>query len=102
MHGPKIVRDWGNHRILEDQPQYKIKELVLLPGKSLPTKQYPMNKHWFVLQGECIIETVYLESPQTIHVAQAHSYCIGAGVWHLAKNTSDGECHILEVRYLAD
>lgn len=99
MHGPNIVRDWGSHRILEDQPRYKVKELVLLGGKSLPSKQYSVNKHWFVLEGECYIDTTYLESPQSIHVAQGHSYGIEAGVWHSAKNTSDKECHILEVRY---
>lgn len=99
MHGPKIIRDWGWHRILNDQPQYKVKELVLYAGKSLPTKQYSLQKHWFVLQGECSIETVYLETPQVIRIAQGHSYEIGPDVWHLAKNTSSEECHILEVRY---
>ena len=99
MRGPKIIRDWGWHIILEDQPQYKVKELVLLGGKSLPSKQYTLNKHWFVLQGECFIDTDYRHSPQSIHVDQGHSYGIGPGVWHSAKNTSDKECHILEVRY---
>lgn len=100
MNAPNIIRDWGSHRILEDQTQYKVKELVLLGGKSLPIKQYPINKHWFVLKGECFIETVYLEDPQSIKVSQGYSYGIEAGVWHLAKNTSDEPCHILEVRYL--
>ena len=99
MHGPNIVRDWGSHRILEDLPQYKIKELVLLGGKSLPIKQYQVNKHWFVLQGECQIETVYLEDPQSIRVSKGYSYGIDAGVWHLARNTGTEPCHILEVRY---
>jgi mannose-6-phosphate isomerase-like protein (cupin superfamily) len=98
---PNITREWGSHRILEDQPLYKIKELILRSGKSLPIKQYPMNKHWFVLKGECIIETVYLDDPQHIAVIQGHSYGINAGVWHLAKNISIDDCHILEVRYLS-
>ena len=99
MRGPKIVRDWGWHIILEDHPQYKIKELVLFGGKSLPLKEYTVNKHWFVLSGECFIDTSYKDSPQSIHVIQGTSYGIGPGTWHSAKNTSEEECHILEVRY---
>ena len=99
MHGPNIVRPWGCHRILADQPHYKVKELTLDPGKSLNTKQYDVQKHWFVLHGECIIETVYLEDPSTVIVKQGHSYEIGPGVWHLIKNVSSDPCSILEVRY---
>jgi mannose-6-phosphate isomerase-like protein (cupin superfamily) len=79
-----------------------VKEIYLLPEKSLPTKQYPLQKHWFVLLGECIIETVYNNAPQVIHIKQGHSYEIGPGVLHLAKNPSTNPCHILEVRYFQE
>jgi cytidyltransferase-like protein len=96
---PKTVRPWGWHRILEDRSIYKVKELVLGPNQTLPAKKYPLQKHWFVLEGECIIETDYLDTPQTIMISQGHSYGLGAGVLHQAKNNLDTPCHILEVRY---
>lgn len=99
MRGPLDQREWGCQRILEDNPDYKVKELILYPGKSLPNKEYQLNKHWFILFGKCEIDTVYYGSLQTITVTQGHSYEIGAGVSHSAINISDGECHILEVRY---
>ena len=102
MYGPKIVKDWGWHCILADEPKYKVKELFLYPEKSLSTKQYSLQKHWFVLGGECVIETVYNDDPHIIRVKQGHSYEIGPGVWHLARNPTKEPCHILEVRYFQE
>jgi mannose-6-phosphate isomerase-like protein (cupin superfamily) len=96
----KKSKDWGWHRMLDDQPQYKVKLLVINSGASLPSKQYDMQKHWFVLQGSCVIETDYLDDSQTIRVQQGHSYGLGAGVKHLARNDDEAICQILEVRYL--
>lgn len=99
MSAPNIHRIWGSHRILEDCSDYKIKELVLGPGSSLPIKQYNMNKQWIILRGACVIQTVYLENPETIVLAQGNNYVIGAGVSHMAMNKTDKDCCILEIRY---
>jgi cytidyltransferase-like protein len=49
---PKTERPWGYYRELYDGEGYKVKELVVDPGKSL-SDQYHLHRseHWIVLQG---------------------------------------------------
>ena len=49
---PETVRQWGSYRELYDGKGYKVKELVVEPGKSL-SDQYHLHRseHWIVLEG---------------------------------------------------
>ena len=49
---PKTHRPWGYYRELYDGEGYKVKELVVDPGKSL-SDQYHLHRseHWIVLEG---------------------------------------------------
>ena len=52
---PKTVRNWGWYRVLDDQPEkgYKVKELVILPGKSLSDQRHKYRSEmWYVTQGQ--------------------------------------------------
>ena len=62
---PKTVRNWGWYRVLDNKVGYKVKELVIEPGKSLSDQQhFKRSEHWYVLKGECVLETEY-NSKQT-------------------------------------
>lgn len=97
---PKVIRPWGYYRVLDDKPGYKVKELVIDPGKSLSMQRH-LNRaeHWYVLKGKCDIVTEYKDS--IIHVTKRENeeYVIGATVWHQGKNPYNEPCHILEVQY---
>lgn len=49
---PTTYRPWGHYRELYDGEGYKVKELVVDPGKSL-SDQYHLHRseHWIVLEG---------------------------------------------------
>ncbi len=97
---PKIERPWGYYRVLDDKSGYKVKELVIEPGKSLSMQRhFNRSEHWYVLKGECGIVTEFRDS--IIHVTKKENeeYVIGATVWHQGRNDSDKPCHILEVQY---
>ena len=49
-------RPWGYYQVLLDEPTYKVKRIVVLPGKRL-SYQYHRRRaeHWFVVEGRGIV-----------------------------------------------
>ncbi|MEA1916784.1 MAG: mannose-1-phosphate guanylyltransferase/mannose-6-phosphate isomerase [Campylobacterota bacterium] len=49
-------RPWGTYKILEDSDGYKIKKIVVKPGKRLSLqKHYHRNEHWIVVSGTATV-----------------------------------------------
>jgi len=49
-------RPWGTYTILEDNPHYKIKRIVVAVGKRLSLqKHYHRNEHWIVVSGTATV-----------------------------------------------
>jgi len=49
-------RPWGTYTILEDTPGYKIKRIVVEPGKRLSLqKHFHRNEHWIVVSGTATV-----------------------------------------------
>lgn len=96
-----VEREWGWYTVLEDNPNYKVKELVIEPGKSLSNQRHFMrSEHWRVLKGSCTLNTEW----QGVHESRelttySSGYTISTGVWHQAINNTNEPCHILEVQY---
>lgn len=97
---PKTKRSWGWYRVLEDKPGYKVKELVIEPGKSLSMQRhFKRSEHWYVLKGSCKIITEYNGVVQEQPIYTNRYYDVGKEVWHQASNPKKELCHILEVQY---
>ena len=100
----KTNRLWGWYRVLDNQPEngFKVKELVIEPGKSLSDqKHFKRSEHWYVLKGIVKMETEWDERKDVVHLDPlTRGYDISVGTWHKASNPSETEhCHILEVQY---
>lgn len=96
----KTERQWGYWRVLDDKRTVKVKELVINPGCSLSDQRHSnRSEHWYILQGQCHIDTEYNDYKQTEVLAEHRTYIIGAGVWHRAYNKTSEPCHVLEVQY---
>ncbi|MGB3961956.1 MAG: cupin domain-containing protein, partial [Sulfurimonas sp.] len=49
-------RPWGTYTILEESPGYKIKRIVVKPGKRLSLqKHFHRNEHWIVVSGTATV-----------------------------------------------
>ena len=49
-------RPWGTYTILEDQPQYKVKRIVVKPEKRLSLqKHFHRSEHWIVVSGTATV-----------------------------------------------
>lgn len=54
----KVVhRSWGTYLVLEDSAGYKIKKIIVQPGKRLSLqKHFHRNEHWIVLSGTATVQ----------------------------------------------
>ena len=99
----KTERDWGYWRVLDDKPEkgYKVKELVIYPGKSLSDqKHFKRSEQWIVLEGLVKMDTEYNGIIDSLHLKPHTSpYEIGIEVWHKASNPNGENAHILEIQW---
>lgn len=99
----KTERDWGYWRVLDHKPEkgYKVKELVIYPGKSLSDqKHFKRLEEWKILEGVVKMDTEYNGLKDSLHLQPSTmTYTIGKEVWHKASNPGDINAHILEVQW---
>ena len=99
----KTERDWGYWRVLDDKPEkgYKVKELVIYPGKSLSDqKHYKRSEEWNVLEGIVKIDTEWNNIQKSITLqSTSRTFEIDKEVWHKASNPGTEDAHILEVQW---
>jgi len=99
----KTERDWGYWRVLDDKPDkgYKVKELVIYPGKSLSDqKHFKRSEEWNVLEGTVKMDTEWNSIQSSIILEpKSRTFQIGKQVWHKASNPGTENTHILEVQW---
>ena len=99
----KTERDWGYWRVLDDKPEkgYKVKELVIYPGKSLSDqKHFKRSEEWRVLEGTVKMDTEWTGVQSSITLEpKSRTFEIGKEVWHKASNPGTENAHILEVQW---
>jgi cytidyltransferase-like protein len=97
----RTVRDWGYWRVLNDNSTTKVKELTILPGKSLSMQRhFHRSEHWYILKGGCTLtQGLTLDWVTANYYGQHESIIIPTNNWHQAKNDGNYPCHILEVQY---
>jgi len=53
----KVHRPWGSYEVLLTEEGYKIKRIVVKPGKRLSLqKHFHRNEHWIVLSGTALVQ----------------------------------------------
>ena len=66
-------RPWGTYTVLEDVAGYKIKKIIVKPGKRLSLqKHYHRNEHWIVVSGTATVtvgdETKLLRANESTYI----------------------------------
>jgi len=93
----KTDRQWGYWRVLDDKGTVKVKELVIMPGKSLSNQRHLLrNETWHVVQGECKIQ--FDDNGMTTHAIVGGITVIPKMAWHMAYNDTDEPCHVIEIQ----
>lgn len=92
MHNIHLTahRPWGTYTVLEDSPGYKIKRIVVQPGKQLSLqKHFHRSEHWIVVSGTATV----IVGDQTLLVHPNESTYIKTGEIHRLAN--DGKIPLI-------
>lgn len=85
MHNIHLTayRPWGTYTVLEDTPGYKIKRIIVKPGKQLSLqKHFHRSEHWIVVSGTATV----IVGDQTLIVRPNESTYIKMGEIHRLAN----------------
>lgn len=99
---PKTHRQWGHWRVLYDIQGCKVKELTVLPERSLSMQRHASrNEHWIVAEGQCVVNQK-MSSGYILpgKVLKCHdTFIIQKNEWHQLYNPFDAPCKIVEIQY---
>ena len=99
---PTEDRTWGNYKILFDEKQVKVKELIVEPREGMSFQKHSKRSElWLVKKGSCIIH-YSTHSPSirdTIELKKFDHFHVPLGQWHQIINRSSTPCHIIEIQY---
>lgn len=88
-------RPWGTYTVLQDKEGYKIKRIIVKPGKRLSLqKHFHRNEHWIVVSGSA---TVTIED-KTFTLNPNESTYIKAGQLHRLENQGKLPLIIIEAQ----
>jgi mannose-6-phosphate isomerase-like protein (cupin superfamily) len=88
-------RPWGYYKVLEDEPDHKVKRIVVYPGQRLSLQRHRRrSEHWFIVHGK---GTVTMDH-QAIPVQSGSSVDIPQGAWHRISNPGDSVTVFIEVQ----
>jgi mannose-6-phosphate isomerase len=49
-------RPWGNYQVLADEPDHKVKRIVVYPGKRLSLQRHRQRaEHWYLVAGRGLV-----------------------------------------------
>ncbi|MDK2792745.1 MAG: mannose-phosphate guanylyltransferase [Deferribacteres bacterium] len=78
----KVNRPWGTYEVLIDEEKYKIKRIMVKPGKRLSLqKHFHRNEHWIVVSGTAEVQVgdkTFLVRPNEstyIKMGEVHRLC---------------------------
>lgn len=99
---PKTVRPWGYYRVLQDNPGFKVKELVIEPGQELSMQRHASrSERWFVSEGEAVVNSLMPGgySMPSLKLEKHSEYKVPQNEWHQLTNPFDVPCKIIEIQY---
>jgi cytidyltransferase-like protein len=90
-----VTRPWGSYNVLLENPGYKIKEFIVMPGQtqSLQMHQH-RSEHWVVVVGQAHIT----HGNQTLVLKAGQSTFIPLGAVHRVANLTRTLLKIIEVQ----
>ena len=92
----KTKRPWGYYRVLLSGRGFKVKELVVFPGKKMSFQRHKLRSElWFVAEG--VITRV--DEHHHCIIYKHEDVLVSPGQWHQICNNSDKKARIIEIQY---
>ncbi|MBU1261917.1 glycosyltransferase [bacterium] len=88
-------RPWGYYQVLSDEPDHKVKRIVVYPGKRLSLQfHHRRAEHWMVINGQGVVT----RGNEEITVSPGKSVDIPQGAAHRIQNTGSRLLVFIEVQ----
>ena len=88
-------RPWGYFRVLADEPDHKVKRIVVLPGMRLSLQRHQYrSEHWHVVSGRAIVT----RDGHDRALVAGESIDIACGVAHRVLNPGPDPLAFIEVQ----
>ncbi len=88
-------RPWGCYQVFHEAETFKVKLIVVYPGKRLSLQRHQKRtEHWYLLQGEA---TMTLGS-NTFLLGRGQSVDIPSGTLHRIENRGSGDLWFIEIQ----
>jgi mannose-6-phosphate isomerase len=95
MNHEEDHRPWGYYTVLADEPDHKVKRIIVYPGKRLSLQRHRRrSEHWFLLGGEAVVTLDNRE----IRLRDGESVDIPQGAAHRIMNTGAVDLAFIEVQ----
>ena len=88
-------RPWGFYIVLSDEPDHKVKRIVVYPGKRLSLQRHRRrSEHWHMVSGEALVTL----NDKEIRLKKSESIDIPVGAAHRIKNTGTENLVFIEIQ----
>lgn len=95
MGDDEARRPWGYYEILLDEATYKVKRIVVRPGKRLSLQRHRRRQeHWYFVQGTGSVTL----GERELAVSAADAVDIPCGAWHRVRNGGSEPLVFIEVQ----
>lgn len=89
-------RPWGSYEVLSDEPDHKVKQIVVKPGKRLSYQKHARrSEHWFIVRGEGFVTL----NDARVDVTPGTAVDIPLGASHRIENTGTENLVFVEVQH---
>jgi mannose-1-phosphate guanylyltransferase/mannose-6-phosphate isomerase len=90
-----VYRPWGYYTILESGDRYKVKRIVINPGKSISLQRHHHRaEHWIVVKGAAKIT----KNGDVFNVHENESIYVPKSTTHRVENEGIVNLHIIEIQ----
>ena len=88
-------RPWGYYQVLSDEPDHKVKRIIVYPGKRLSLQRHRRRaEHWYILKGTAIVT----RDEEELRLNAGEAVDIPRGAIHRVMNPGTEDMAFIEVQ----
>jgi mannose-6-phosphate isomerase len=88
-------RPWGYYTVLSDEPDHKVKRIVVYPEKRLSLQRHKHRaEHWVIVKGEALVTL----DAENFRLTKGMSIDIPVNTAHRIKNTGSEDLAFIEIQ----
>ena len=88
-------RPWGFYIVLSDEPDHKVKRIVVYPRKRLSLQRHQhRSEHWVIVKGDALVTL----DDKHFRLSKGMSIDVPAGAAHRIENTGREDLAFIEIQ----